>query len=151
MVKRVLTRFINGICCSVTITLIIQILVMPGMGHALLLPEFASRFDSEVMAFAAQLMLIGVMSGITSAGTVVFETKRIGLLAQSLIFLVIMLSAWIPTSCIAWGFHRYRLSMIVTVISIVVSYGITWWVQYVLCRKDIDAINAKLKEKEGSK
>ena len=149
MVKRVLTRFFNGMCCSVTITLIIQILVMPGMSHVPLLPEFASRFESEVMAYAAQLMLIGLMSGVTSAGTAVFEMKKIGLLSQSLIYLVIMLSAWIPVSCIAWGFHRYRLSMIVTFVCIVVSYGITWWLQYVLCRREIDAINAKLQEKEG--
>ena len=149
MLKRILIRFVNGFCYSIAITLVIQAVVMLSTGKPTLLPEFAARFSGEVEAFAAQLLLIGAMSGVTSAGTAVFETKRMGLLAQSGVFLLIMLAAWIPVACLAWGFHKYIESMITTIASIVVSYGICWGIQYRLCRRDIEDINAKLSEKRG--
>ena len=64
MLKRILIRFANGFCYSIAITLIIQAVVMLSAGKPPLLPEFAARFSGEVEAFAAQLLLIGVMSGV---------------------------------------------------------------------------------------
>ena len=149
MLKRFLIRFINGFCYSIAITMIIQTIVMLATGDTPMLPEYMARFGSPLTAYVSQLLLIGVMSGITSLGTAVFEAKRIGLLGQSILFLLIMLSAWIPVACIAWGFHKYMLSMIVTVCSIIASYSVCWVIMYKLCRKDIEAINAKLSEKKG--
>lgn len=150
MLKRIIISFINGFCYSIAITMIIQTIVMLSTGNTPMLPEYAARFDNPLIAFVSQLILIGLMSGITSAGTAVFEAKRIGLLAQSILFLLIMLAAWIPVSCIVWGFHKYMVSMIVTICSIVVSYGVCWGILYKLSRREIDAINAKLHEKKGS-
>lgn len=146
MLKRIFIRFINGFCYSVAITMLIQTLVMLATGEAPMLPEFMNRFDEPISAFVSQLIMIGVMSGITSAGTVVFECKKVGLLVQSVIFLIIMLMAWIPVACIAWGFHRYITSMISTICNIVVTYMICWGIQYKLCRRDIDEINVMLKK-----
>lgn len=147
--KKILERTANGFCYSIAITMVIQLLVMVTTDPVPMLPEFMNRFDSQLCAYAVQLLLIGLMSGITSAGTVVFEFKKIGLLIQSILFLIIMLSAWIPVSCFVWGFHRYTMSMVTTVCSIVVTYGICWGINYKLCRRDIEAINAKLSEKRG--
>lgn len=149
MFKRIGIRFVNGFCYSIAITMIIHGILMLSTGNAPLLPEYTARFDSQLTAYVSQLMLVGIMSAVTSAGTIVFEAKKIGLLVQSILFLFIMLSAWIPVACIAWGFHKYITSMIVTICSIVVSYGICWGVQYRLCRKEIERINAKLSEKKG--
>ena len=148
MLKKILIRFINSFCYSIAITMILQVGVIIATGKPPMLPEFIQRFDSELMAFAFQLLLVGLMSGVNGAGTAVFEARRIGLMGQSLLFLMIMLCAWIPVACYAWGFHKYPASMAVTVCSIVVSYGICWVIQYKLTRKDIEAINAKLSEKE---
>ena len=149
MFKRIGIRFVNGFCYSIAITMIIHGILMLSTGTAPMLPEYMARFDSQLTAYVSQLMLVGIMSAVTSAGTIVFEAKKIGLLVQSILFLFIMLSAWIPVACIAWGFHKYLTSMIVTICSIVVSYGICWGVQYRLCRKEIERINAKLSEKKG--
>lgn len=146
MLKQIIIRLINGFCYSIAITMVVQTFVMLPTGRAPMLPEFMSRFPDPISAFEAQLILVGVMSGITSAGTVVFEFKKVGLLVQSVIFLIIMLSVWIPVACIAWGFHRYITSMISTICSIVVTYIICWGIQYKLCRRDIDKINVMLKE-----
>lgn len=147
--KKALVRFINGFCYSIAITLVIQLIVTVCSGKAPMLPEFISRFDSIIVAFAFQLVLVGFMSGITSAGTVVFEIDRMGFVMQSLLFLLIMLSAWIPVSCIVWGFYKYAISMITTFSSIVITYVICLIIAYKLCKKNVLIINEKLSGQKG--
>jgi len=146
--KHILIRFVNGFCYSVAITMVAQLLIMQIIGEAIMLPEFAEGFSDEVIAFCVQLLLVGVMSGATSAGTVLFELKRPGLLWQSILFLGVMLAAWIPTACYLWGFHKYLTSMISSLASIIVTYGICWGIQYKLCSRDVQEINQRLNRKE---
>lgn len=146
--KNILIRFVNGFCYSVAITMVIELIVMKMIGHVALLPEFAARYENDVLAFGVQLLLVGIMSGVTSAGTVLFELKRPGLLWQSILFLCVMLAVWIPTACYVWGFHKYLTSMISSLASIIVTYGICWGIQYKLCRRDVQEINQRLSRKE---
>ena len=146
--KHILIRFVNGFCYSVAITVVVQLLVMKFTGEAVLLPAFAARYEDEVIAFGIQLLLVGVMSRVTSAGTILFELKRPGLLWQSILFLLVMLAVWIPTACYLWGFHKYLTSMISSFASIIVTYGICWGIQYKLCRRDVQEINQRLNLKE---
>lgn len=146
--KKILIHFVNGFCYSVAITTVIELIVMKMIGHVALLPEFAEGFANEVTAFCVQLLLVGVMSGVTSAGTILFELKRPGLLWQSILFLLVMLAVWIPTACYLWGFHKYLTSMISCLASIVVTYGICWGIQYKLCSRDVKEINQRLNQKE---
>ncbi len=149
MFKKIVIRFLNGFCYSIAITMVIYLILRLATGKFQMLPEFVARFDSETDAFVVQLLLIGLMSAVTSAGTVIFETRKIGIVVQSIIYLAIMLSAWIPVACFVWQFYRYLAGMLSTVGSIVVTYGICWWVQYKQCRKDIDEINARLLERRA--
>ena len=146
--KKILIHFVNGFCYSVAITTVIELIVMKMIGHVALLPEFAAHYENEVIAFCVQLLLIGVMSGVTSAGTILFELKRPGLLWQSVLFLLVMLAVWIPTACYLWGFHKYVVSMISSLASIIVTYGICWGIQYRLCSRDVKEINQRLNQKE---
>ena len=146
--KNIVSRFLNGFCYSIAITLCVELFVLTVAGKPVMLPEFVERFDSETIALGVQLLLVGVMSGVTAAGTVIFELKRPGLWVQSVLFLILMLSAWIPVACYVWGFHKYVASMISTVVSIVVTYGICWSIQYKLCSRDVQEINQRLNQKE---
>ena len=67
---------------------------------------------------------------------------------QSVLFLLLMLAAWIPVACYVWGFHKYVMSMVSTLASIVVTYGICWGIRYKLCRRDVQEINQRLNRKE---
>lgn len=146
--KKILIHFVNGFCYSVAITTVIELIVMKIIGHVALLPEFAEGFENEVIAFCVQLLLVGVMSGVSSAGAILFKLKRPGLLWQSILFLLVMLAVWIPTACYLWGFHKYLTSMISGLASIIVTYGICWGVQYKLCIRDVKKINQALNQKE---
>ena len=146
--KKILIHFVNGFCYSVAITTVIEMIVMKMIGQVAMLPEFAEGFENDVVAFCVQLLLVGVMSGVTSAGTILFELKRPGLLWQSILFLLVMLAVWIPTACYLWGFHKYLTSMISSLASIIVTYGICWVVEYKLCIRDVKEINQALNQKE---
>ncbi len=146
--KKIVIQFLNGFCYSIAITLCVELFVLVVAGKPVMLPEFAERFDSETVALGVQLLLVGLMSGVTAAGTVIFELKRPGLVVQSVLFLLLMLAAWLPVACYVWGFHKYVMSMVSTLASIVVTYGICWGIQYKLCRRDVQEINRRLGQKE---
>ena len=146
MAKKTIIKFINGFCYSIPITMLIQAMVMLVSGKIPMLPEYAAGFNDPVTAYITELFLIGLMSAVTSAGTIVFEFKKTGLLIQSLIYLIVMMSVWIPVACFVWGFHRYFASMVATICSFIVSYIITWGIMYRLCVKDIAEINKMLNE-----
>ncbi len=146
--KNILIHFLNGFCYSIAITLCVDLFVLVITGKPVMLPEFAERYESETIALGVQLLLVGGMSGVTAAGTVIFELKRPGILVQSVLFLLLMLAAWIPVACYVWGVHKYVMSMVSTLASIVVTYGICWGIQYKLCRRDVQEINQRLNRKE---
>ena len=146
--KKIVIHFLNGFCYSIAITLCVDLFVLTVAGDPVMLPEFMMRYESETIALGVQLLLVGLMSGVTAAGTVIFELKRPGLWAQSVLFLLLMLAVWIPVACYVWGFHKYVMSMVSTLASIVVTYGICWGIQYKLCRRDVEEINQRLGQKE---
>jgi len=146
--KNIVIHFLNGFCYSIAITLCVDLFVLVVTGNPVMLPEFAERYERETIALGVQLLLVGIMSGVTAAGTVIFELKRPGILVQSVLFLLLILAAWIPVACYVWGFHKYVMSMVSTLTSIVVTYGICWGIQYKLCRRDVQEINQRLSQKE---
>lgn len=146
--KNIVIHFLNGFCYSIVITLCMDLFVLVVAGKPVMLPEFTGRFESEAIALGVQLLLVGGMSGVTASGTVIFELKRPGLLVQSVLFLFLMLAAWIPVACYVWGFHKYTMSMISTLASIIVTYGICWGLQYKICSRDVKDINQRLNQKE---
>lgn len=146
--KNFIIRFLNGFCYSISIAMIVQLIIMSGTDTISMLPEYVERFDNVLLAYTVQLLLIGVISGVASGGTVIMEWKRPGLVIQSILYLILMLITWIPVACYLWGFHKYITSLISGVMSILVTYGICWGVQYKMCKRDVQEINNRLKVKQ---
>ncbi len=143
--KNFLIRFIYGVSFGLTISMVVQLIVMSIAGEIPMLPEFMDSFENSVMAYSVQMLLIGFISGVASGGTVILEWKRPGLLIQSILYLVLMLGTWIPVACYLWGFHKYITSMVSGLLSILVTYGICWMIQYNICIRDVKEINQRLK------
>ena len=61
-------RMANGFCYSIAITAMVQLVVMGLTGESILLPEYAARFDSEMMAFGVELLMIGFISAMSAGG-----------------------------------------------------------------------------------
>lgn len=148
MIKNAFKRGIHSFMYSVGITLTILCLCMCFIDgdYIPLLPEFASRFDSTLEAFAVQLILIGLSSASLGAGSVVMEMERLSLLAQSLIYLIITGFVWVLVGCYCWGLHKYPLTMLSVGCSYIISYTISWVIQYRICKRSVEEINRKINE-----
>lgn len=149
MVKNALVRGLNSFAYSVLITVVIYALIMAlgaHQGEMPLLPEYMAHFESPVTALLVQCLLVGVISAVFGAGAVIMEIERLGLITQSIIYFVVTTAVWIPVACFCWGFHKYLGSMIGVGASYLVSYFISWSVQYRICRKNIEEINQRLQE-----
>ncbi len=148
--KGFLYRFANGFCYGVAISLVVQLVIIVLTDSSMMLPEYMEGFDNILVAYGVQLLLIGFISGVASGGVVILEWKRLGLVIQSIIYLLVMFSTWVPVACYLWGAHKYVSSMIAGVFSILVTYGICWGIQYKICRRDVKEINEMLKERMAS-
>lgn len=148
MIKNALIRGIHSFMYSVGITLTILCLAMCFIGgdYIPVVPEFASRFDNDIQAFAVEIILIGLSSASLGAGSVVMEMERLSLLVQSLIYLAITGLVWGVVGCYCWGLHKYPLSMLGVGCSFVLSYTISWIIQYRICKKSVEEINRKIDE-----
>lgn len=148
MIKKALIRGIHSFMYSVGITLTIQCLCMLIIAgnYIPLIPEFVNHFDNSLEAFAVQLILIGLSSASLGAGSVVMEMERLSLLAQSLIYLIITGFVWVLVGCYCWGLHKYPLTMLSVGCSYIISYTISWMIQYRICKKSVDDINRKINE-----
>ncbi|MBQ7934117.1 MAG: DUF3021 domain-containing protein [Lachnospiraceae bacterium] len=146
--KSSIVRFIYGFTFGITISMVVQLGVMSITGAIPMLPEYMAGFANPVMAYSVQMLFIGLISGVASAGTVILEWKRPGLLIQSILYLVLMLGTWIPVACYLWGFHKYTTSMVSGLLSILGTYTICWVVQYHICSRDVKEINQRLKSSQ---
>lgn len=148
MIKKALILGIHSFMYSVGITLTIQclcMLIIDG-NYIPLIPEFVNHFDNSLEAFAVQLILIGLSSASLGAGSVVMEMERLSLLTQSIIYFIITAFVWGLVGCYCWGLHKYPLTMLGVGCSYIISYTISWIIQYRICKKSVDEINRKINE-----
>lgn len=149
MIKNMLFRGINSFMYSVTITLMVYgVLIALGVhqGELPMLPEYMAHFSTPIMALIVQCLLIGVASATFGFGSVIMEIEKIGLITQSILYFIITAAVWVPVTCFCWGFHKYPSTMIVVTVSYLVSYFISWGIQYKQCRRNIEEINQRLQE-----
>ena len=149
--KNVILRMANGFCYSIAITALVQMFVMLVCKKTISLPEYAARFDNELAAYTVELLLVGVISAVASGGSALMELRRPGLVVKSILYFLLMLATWVPVACFLWGFHKYVTSFVSTLLSIVVTYGICWGIQYRLCIRDVKEINERLREQQKDK
>lgn len=147
MIKNAMFRFCNGYAYAILITMIVHGIIVMATGHIPMLPEYMEKFDTEVAAYIVQMLLIGLISAVASAGSVIMELKKIGLLVQSALYFILMATVWIPVGCYLWGLHKYPTTLISFTLSLLCTYAICWGIQYRICMRDVEQINKKLETK----
>ncbi|MGN0391194.1 MAG: DUF3021 domain-containing protein [Wujia sp.] len=145
MVK-VLERAWNGFGYAVAINLLLYFIVMSITGNLPLVPSYRDYVGNEAFAIMLQLVLVGLMSAVFAGGSVIFDESRVGLLWQSLLYLIITSVVWIPVFGFCFGLFVYRQTMISFSLSYIGTYVICWLVAYRTSRKEVEAINMRLAE-----
>ena len=149
MIKKAIYKGLSSFSYGVTINLILGILLTFTIGEgktAPVVPEFAAHFPSDLIAFGVQCLLIGITAMSFSMGTEIMEIKSWSLVKQSIVYFIVTSAVWVPVSMFCWGFGKYMHSTITVICSYVTGYVISWYIQYRICRQDIEAINRKLEE-----
>ena len=149
MLKKGIVRGINSFLYAIAINVILSVIIMVAVNKPdfiPILPDFAARFSSGTMALLVQTILIGISSAAFGFWSIIMEFERISLLLQSIIYFILTAMVWIPVSILCWDLWKDSLSFITIVTSYLVSYVITWIIQYRNCKDSINQINKKLEE-----
>lgn len=149
MLKNALIRGTLSFSCSVAINVVFYtvIIALGGFGgHLPMLPEYLALFENETLAMLTQCVLVGFSAAVFGAGTVIMQIEKIGLVIQSILYFILTTAVWVPVACLCWGMHKYAGSMVTFGISYVISYTISWWIQYKDCKKNVEQINRRLEE-----
>lgn len=137
--------FIISAFAAQVIALII-LLCSPDKNAFPVLPEFAARFSSPLIALYAQNFLCGFIGTAFAIGNVFLETDKIPPLFKGAIHFVFTSAVWVPIAVICWGLGKYPTSLISTVTSFALTYIATWLTQYFINKKNIKLINDTLKD-----
>lgn len=149
MLKKGILRGINSFLYAIAINVILSVIIMATVNKPdfiPILPDFAARFSSETMALLVQWILIGISSAAFGFWSIIMEFERISLLLQSVLYFILTAMVWIPVSILCWDLGKDIFSFITIVTSYLVSYVITWIIQYRNCKDSINQINKKLEE-----
>jgi glucan phosphoethanolaminetransferase (alkaline phosphatase superfamily) len=149
MLKKGVSRAINSFLYSIAINVILSIIIMAAVNkpdYIPIVPDYAARFSSGTMALLVQWILIGFTSAAFGFWSIIMEYERIGLLLQSILYFVLTAIVWIPVAIFCWDLGKNIFSFITIVTSYLISYIVTWTIQYRNCKDSIKQINRKLEE-----
>lgn len=145
MIKNIAFRALNSFMYSVGITVVLQFILLSLFeGMPPVLPEFGARFPNETAALLTQTILIGVCSAFFGGGSVIMELEKIGLIVQSVLYFALTAAVWVPVACVCWGIHKYPSALLTVSASYLISYFISWMVQFKECKKNVAEINVRL-------
>ena len=145
--KKALLRGLIGFPIGVTIGYAITIAVSFafGKGHySAVVPAMAEQFGSEISAVLVQFILCGVMGVSFAAMSVIWESDRLNLAAQSAINFALSVCTMIPIAYVChWMEHSLRGALIYLGVFACIYVSI-WAVMYSVYRARIRKINADL-------
>ena len=145
--KKALLRGLIGFPIGVTIGYAITIfssLALAKGHYAPVVPAMTEQFGSEIAAVIIQFFLCGIMGVAFAAMSVIWESERLNLAAQSSINFLLSVCTMIPIAYVChWMEHS--LSGVLSYMAIFAGiYGSIWVVMYSVYRARIRKINADL-------
>lgn len=147
--KRVAVRCISSFCVGVVVAVLISTAMVIAVGRddfIPLVPSYLACFSNVWLAFNVYYLLVGVISGVFGACSVIFELERWSYRKQGIVHFILTSAVWFPIAVFLWGLFHYPAAVRNTFISMAVTYGIIWYMQYRSCKKSIGEINEKLQQ-----
>ena len=152
MIKRMVVRGTNGFIIGVFLGQVTQLFISLFIGKGEFFPvtdQFGLFFETEMIAVLVQFLLTGLIGVAFALGSFIFEIDKWGLLKQHVAHFLITGSVWVPVVLICW-MPQSGKGIIILLANFIGAYVITYWIQFVISKKDIQQINAALQsEKVG--
>ncbi len=149
MFKKAIERFLLSMLVSGFIYQMIAyviIILSPEQSAVPLVPDFAKHFATPLIAQLTSYFLVGVIGGAFGAFSIFFEIETWSFLKQGILHFALTTIIWLPIAMFVWGLGKYPSALVSTLISLAVTYGLTWWLNYLKCKKNIEAINDQIQD-----
>ena len=104
-------------------------------------PAFVAMFKTPVLAAYVNVLLYGTIGAAFAAMTMIFESRRIGVILQWVIYFCVTSVVCVVITILLWQLHRYPVALICTFLGYGVTYFIMGVVQYRKLKADIKTIN----------
>lgn len=137
-----ISSFINQI------VMLIMILASPDRKFVPLVPYYLEHFETPLEAMIVQYFLVGLIGAAFGSFSIFFEIETWSFFKQGILHLVCTCIVWIPIACLIWGLNQYPQAAISTIISFIFTYGLTWCLNYIKCKNNINTINDKLRNRK---
>ncbi|MGG0741634.1 DUF3021 domain-containing protein [Niallia taxi] len=150
MVKRLLGRVCIGFIIGVFFGQVTQITISLFLGKGEFIPvsvEISELFDTELTAVLTQFILTGFIGVALALGSYIFKLDRWGLIKQYMIHFFTTGAVWLTVVILCWT-PQTSMGWTILLANFIGVYIITYWIQLSISRKEIERINAVLKNEE---
>lgn len=145
--KKVILRAVLGLPVGIAIGHVITVLIslMNGEGsYFACAPQFVELIGDEAIAVAVQTLLCGIMGMAFAGASLVWESEKLSIVAQTGICFGIYAAVLLPIAYFA-NWMEHSVVGVLSYIAIFVGvFVITWITQYFAWRGRIKEINASL-------
>lgn len=143
---RGLVGFPIGVTIGYAITIVTSLIFADGY-YSPVVPSMVEMCGSEINAVLLQFMLCGIMGFICAACSLVWESEKLNLLAQSAINFVTMTCTMIPIAYVCHWMEHSIAGALQYVGIFAGIYVMIWISQYIGYRIRINAINKKIESR----
>lgn len=150
MKKYIGSRAFFGFCVGVTICVAISLCInaVEGAGeYTAVMPQLAAHFSTEIAAVAVQTAWVGLIGVTFAEAALLFELERWKAVWQYLVHFLVTGVVYLPFLVFCYLPLR-AVTLLLVLANILLTYGITWGIQYSVNKKNIDRINAALERRQ---
>ncbi|MGN1423346.1 MAG: DUF3021 domain-containing protein [Oscillospiraceae bacterium] len=149
MKKKIIGRTVVGFFIGIAIGQIISVLIslISGEGRFLVcVPQFTEMIGNEAAAAAIQTLLCGVMGTGYAAASLIWESEKLNIAAQTGICFGIYAVSLLPIAYFTNWMEHSVLGVLGYIGIFAASFVVVWLNQYLLLKRRIKAINAKMQQ-----
>ena len=147
MKKKIIERTVVGFVIGIAIGQVISVLIslISGKGEFLVCaPAFTELIGNEAAAAAIQTLLCGVMGMGCAAASLIWESEKLNIATQTGICFGIYAVTLLPIAYFTNWMEHSVLGVLGYIGIFVASFVVVWLNQYLLLKRRIKAINAKM-------
>lgn len=148
MKKKIIARGVLGIPFGITIGYLITIIssLKWGQGYyAPCAPELVDMMGGEIQAVLLQTFLCAALGIVCAAGSVIWEVENWNIVKQTGLYFVLIWAAMMPIAYFLYWMEHSFIGFFAYFAIFVGIFILMWLSQYLVNRRHIRAINAKLK------
>lgn len=147
MKKNIIGRTVSGFFIGIAIGQIVCVLIslIGGDGKFIIcVPEFVGLVGNEAAAAAIQTLLCGVMGIGYGAASLIWESEKLSIAAQSGICFGIYAVALLPIAYFTNWMEHSVIGVLGYTGIFAASFVVVWFFQYIALKSKVKALNAKI-------